>query len=845
MTPTTKASFSCSVSVYDWGAIVATFSRRVAVLALGSATAFIAGIGGPIASAVAADPITAESAPTLTGPANDPGGTTPLKDVVLDWTPVEHAASYQVQVSPNGDWTNNTVTLPDNGITVNDLYEMPLSLPHASYFWRVRALGSAGGHTAYSSVHTFLRDWVAPITMLTTPSSADPSLSWAPVPDASLYRVRFGTKADFTGTNFTCFTTATSFTPYAVTSATDSAPGGCFDEGQLTDGKDYFWELIAYDDSSAAAITADTANDSNWECAETIPECDAAIQYGGSFTFQSAKTGSQSGASVTGLKTSWHTASTTNDCTGGTCPVTPTFSWDPVAGANFYRVHVYRDPYFSNTYRVFTTSRPELTPRGAFFDAQAGTPYFWTVEAGWCRSTSTDNQCSQSTAGTSPKSPSCADSTNATPAPSIAPDGLAPTTMSAGDAQTITLDGANFAPSACVQASDGAGLISNINVVSSSQITFDYVAPDSEQGVTFTVVNPDGGTSNASPTLAVSGNFDKTVYWAASGVAAFQKQSDSVSLAQPAAGTTTNARSVTFSWSDFQATGGAGAQEARNYRLQVATDADFENVVWDVNSIDMTRYTNPTALLRDGHWYWRVQPIDGSGNDLTWSSARQFTKDSTPPVFTLTDSSPVAVTAPLHVSVNDAALQGAVSQSSLHVVPVVGGGSPVSGKWLQVAANKWTFAPSGALVPGQSYALSVVPGTISDQSGNDAITSSRTVRTSGRADDNNKAWHYGSGWKQVSASGALGGTFHRGIKGATATLHVVGKTLSVYACKAPHSGRLSIKVDGTTRAAPSLAQSFTKCGLLVYRGAVTTNAAHTVRITAARGPVELDRVNIS
>jgi len=823
---------------------VATFVRRFSTFAVLAICA--AGVQPLVAgTASAADPVSAEAAPILVAPSNDPNGTARLKDVVLDWTPVEHAASYQVQVSPNGDWTNNTVTLPNDGITVNDLYELPVSLPHTSYFWRVRALGSAGGHTAYSAVRTFLRDWDAPITMLTTPSSADPSLSWAPVPDASVYRIRFGTKRDMTGTNFTCSTTATSFTPYALKSVSEPAPGSCFDESQLTDGKTYFWELIAYDDSSASSVLADTANDPTWECATTLPECDADIESGSSFTFVSAKAGAQSGTAVTGLKTSWHTAVANHDCTAATCPVTPTFSWDAVAGANFYRVHVYRDPMFSNTYRVYTTSRPELTPRGTFFDAQAGTPYYWTVEAGSCRTNSTDNQCSTKTPGTELKSPSCPASTNATPAPSIDAGGLTPTTMSAGDLQTLTIDGANFAPNACVKADKDAGLISNIDVLSANQVTFDYIAPDSEQGVTFTVVNPDGGTSNTSPTLAVSGEFDQTDFWAASAVATFQKQSGSVTLGQPAGNSTTNNRSVTFGWSDFQATGGAAALDARNYRLQVARDADFDDVVWDFDAIDMTRFTNPTALLGDGHWYWRVQPIDGSGNHLTWSSVRQFNKDSTPPVFKLTDASGIAVTAPLHVTVNDAALQGTVSQSTLHVVPVVGGGGPVAGKWLQVAANKWTFTPSGALVPGQSYALSVVPSTLRDQAGSDAIASSRTVRTSGRAEDTNRAWHYGAGWKQVSASGALGGTFHRGAKSATATVSVVGKTVSVYACKAPHSGKLTIQVDGVTRAAPSLSQSFTKCGLLVYRGAVTAGNAHTLRVTATGGPVELDRAAIS
>jgi hypothetical protein len=136
-------------------------------------------------------------------------------------------------------------------------------------------------------------------------------------------------------------------------------------------------------------------------------------------------------------------------------------------------------------------------------------------------------------------------------------------------------------------------------------------------------------------------------------------------------------------------------------------------------------------------------------------------------------------------------------------------------------------------------------GLITDQAGNVAVVSNRTLTASGRADDNSRVWHYSTGWRQVAASGALGGTYHHGAKGATATVHVVGSKLSVYACKAPHSGSMSIRVDGTRVALVSLAQSFTKCGLLVYRGGLTTSKVHTVTIAASRGPIDLDRVNAS
>ena len=711
----------------------------------------LVGIAGPVASATAADPITTQAPPTLTAPADN--SSTAIKDVVLKWTAVTYATAYQVQLTPNGDFTNNQVTLPNNGKTVGTTYELPLSVPHDEYFWRVRAL-DANGSTDWSAVHSFLKDWSNGITILKAPTGTDPSISWTPDPEASLYRVRVSTEAGFptdAAKTGTCYTANTSWTPYTLQSSKENLNGDCMKATDMADGKTYFWEVTAWDDSTASPVDADNAPDPAWECATAEPECDTAtVGALGTFTYAVPTAGSPSGA-PTGLATTWHTASLPGtDCTGGTCPVTPTFSWNPVAGANFYRVAIYHDPLLSNVYRVYDTQWPSLTPRDALFDAQAGHGYYWTVEAGTCTNSPTDQTC-----------------------------------------DTPILTGGT---------SGG------------------------------------GGGGGGTPTRVVVGT---------SSVAQFAKNSGSVPLSKPNNGSVVTDRGVTFQWGDYLSNGGQDAYDARNYRVQVATDADFSNVLFDVDDVDMTQWTNASSALGDGLYYWHVQPIDESGNHLQWSATRSFSKDSTPPVFKLTDASPIGVTSPLHVSVNDSALQGTVSGSTLHVIPVVGGGSPIAGKWSQTAANRWTFTPNGVLVPGQSYALAVVPGTITDQAGNDAIASSRTVRTSGRAEDNNKAWHYGSGWKQVSASGAMGGTFHRGVRGASAVVSVVGKTLSVYACKAPHSGRLSIKVDGTKVAAPSLAQSFTKCGLLVYRNTVSTTKVHTVRVTAAGGPVELDRVSIS
>jgi hypothetical protein len=829
---------------------VSSVLRRAALFAGAVCASMVAAMAtAPLAQAAAV--ISSEAAPTLTGPADS--ATAALKDVVLTWTNnAAQATKFQVQVSPNGDWTNNTVTLPNSGVTVNDLYEMPLSLPHANYYWRVRALDNNGNHTSWSAVRTFLREWRVPLTILRAPAAddTDVSLAWAPVAKASLYRVRLSTEPDFSGSEtYVCWTQATTFTPYTV-DVSEALKGDCFSESDLTDGTQYYWEVVAYDDSVAPVLSADTAPNPAWECAQAQPECDSAIAGSSDvFTFHSLRADVHSATTVSGLATTWHAATLPGtDCTGGTCPVTPTFSWAPVSGANYYRVHIWRvDPaiYGDNTYRVYKTAQTTFTPRDSFFDAQAGTPYWWTVEAGWCRNSSTDPQCSKPAAGSLPTSPSCHESNSQAPSPpSIDTDGLTPTSMTAGDAQTITLNGSGFAAGACVKSS-GGGLISNINDVSGTQITFDYVAPDSPTSVTFNVVNPDGGTSNASPNLTVTGQFKKVVWWAASTAAAtFEKQSGTVTLNQPADGSSINNRSVTFSWNDFEATGGANAFDARNYRLQVSRDGNFDTVNWDTDAVDLTRFTNPDALLPDGTWYWRVAPVDESNLLLAWSATHSFTKDTMAPVFSFTDTKRVPTRGPLHVSVNDSSLKGVVSQSTLHVLPVVGGGSAVGGSWIKTSTTTWRFTPNAPLVPGQSYRLAVVGG-LADSAGNAAVASNTVDRATGHVDDKDAAWHFSSGWKRISSSSASGGTFSRGVGGSTATVRVVGSTVVVYGCKAPHLGHMRVSIDGVTKVSPSMAQSFTSCGVVVWKGSISSTGVHTLKVTAVKGSVDLDRAVVS
>jgi hypothetical protein len=784
-------------------------------------------------------------APVLTAPADSTS--TPLKDVVLKWQPVAGASQYQVQVSPNGAWTNNTVGLPGNGKTVTNLFEVPISLPHDSYFWRVRAdVGGVWG--PFSAPRQFLREWEAAVSILKQPTSADPTITWAPVTDASEYAVTFSTHQNFPESDSeSCFTNNTSFTPYDLETTVEKASGSCFGQDVLSNGKSYFWRVIPLDDSTAPPVTADSIPDTAFECGQAQPECDATWYVSPtSFVFQAtaADTTPPAGfpAMVTGLTTTWHTTSATGTpCDSTTaCPTTPTFSWDPVAHANYYQVAVARDPDFSNIYRVYNTAWPELTPRDSFFDAQAGHAFYWRVSAGTCENSAGDKTCAQP-AGAGPAASCPTGSGTSNPAISAVsasptqPDGA----VLGGTQVTVTLTGSNFAATPCVEGG-GGGTISNVVFVSSTKVTFDYDAPTGGGKVTFDVVNPDGSRSQPSPELTVDpGN--RVVFYEQSAIQSFDKASGAVSLSAPANNATAHGRSITFSWRDYQANGSQGSYDARNYELQVSRSSSFSSTVIDKKDIDLTQYTDPSAVFSDGSYFWRVAAIDESDHVLTWSAARQVTVDATGPSVRFLTKSGVGLRGPLVIRFSDnisgvnastvrVVLRG---QSAAHAVAgrLALGGSP----------RTYVFTPKHPLITGGTYVLNLSPSLV-DANGNPAVVTGGGVRTTTVASDNSPGWSFSSGWHKHAASGALSGSYKSASAGHSATLQVVGTTAKLYACKGPHMGSIRVTVGGHSTTV-SEHQSFTRCGQVVWHKSLL-QGPQTIRVAVVRGEGNLDEVRV-
>jgi hypothetical protein len=197
----------------------------------------------------------------------------------------------------------------------------------------------------------------------------------------------------------------------------------------------------------------------------------------------------------------------------------------------------------------------------------------------------------------------------------------------------------------------------------------------------------------------------------------------------------------------------------------------------------------------------------------------------------------------VHIAVNETGVTNGVNGRTLRVVSATSGAA-VPGSLSQTGPTTWTFNPSGFLVTGDRYTLSV-SGSIRDLNGNLATVAGSPVRVSTTADSANGAVHYSSGWVTHKSTNAIGSSYREGSRGASLSVLVAGSKVLVYGCKGPGFHSLAVQIDGVTRATASETQSFTKCGVLLYSAAVTTAHVHTVRLVASGGPAAFDAVKVS
>lgn len=90
------------------------------------------------------------------------------------------------------------------------------------------------------------------------------------------------------------------------------------------------------------------------------------------------------------------------------------------------------------------------------------------------------------------------------------------------------------------------------------------------------------------------------------------------SLSAPSNGATCFSMTGTLDWSDV-------FPPVCNYRLQIATDQNFTNIVRNIAGINVSQYVlSANELAYNTQYYWRVKATNFVGESASWSSVRNF-----------------------------------------------------------------------------------------------------------------------------------------------------------------------------------------------------------------------------
>ena len=557
------------------------------------------------------------AAPTLAAP--DDGATIsyPQDPFALSWSAVPGAARYLVRIGT--DPTLASLVLPGGGIeTQATTFTLlgPLA-PGKTYYWGITPIDAAGNHGEPSAVRSFTWLWPsgtepAVLDVAAEPEIYDHRFEWDPVPGAAGYEVEVSSSSDFAPGSRACCpvnsstgltTIGTSYSPAVV----------------LQNNNRYYWRVRAIDANGNAGV---------WNLGpEFLKAFDVAPP------------------SIENLRLSEGTSADADVQT-----TTPVVLWDAVPGASSYEVEVTRfleGCQWTATQEHWrsTTASTAWTPLGWGWNRQK--PYQTTM--GVANDTPSlvagHSYCVRVTALDRPSDGSATIRSSETYLPDENTPAFTWLGPPAGDACSPSC--ANGAPGH----DDYVLPLRGATVASVPVFRWRALAG---YGSYFVIVAKDEDFTNVVdyaftriPAYAPRGSSgprtyaDETTlyYWAVlpatgtdgSGVitaprfsvpASFHKESQPPTLLEPAAGAALSGPPV-FHW--------LPAPGARRYRVEIASDPSFTNVVDSVVT-DSTSYTSSATYPADAtlHWRVRVDAEDSASPSgtvaLRWSAPRTFSK---------------------------------------------------------------------------------------------------------------------------------------------------------------------------------------------------------------------------
>jgi hypothetical protein len=621
--------------------------------------------------------------PTLTSPPNNNETGSAIEQVEFVWSAVAGAAFYDLQVSPNDQFTG---ALTVNGVALRGTrFSPPVTLDAGAYYWRVRTRTTNNAVGDWSDVSTFYRAWPAPdagpnhrVTLL-APSNANfnvgvVTFAWTPVRLASLYEINMGTDQNFSPSTFSvCQTQQTTYTPinscrpspgivyywrvkpldgpnpvnglfsatssfmYFPTIPTMSSPAN---GASLTGPVRLQWNSVA--NISRWKVTVLRANGTTAETAltyarEYVPQ--TLVPAEGPFKWFVQTVENNGIAGIIPSSGSFRSfsftpplseASPPNPLTlPGTAGVhVPNLTWVPVTDATSYEL--WTAPFGSS---VFTQLENAISVNSFTYpDDQVGVgTWSYFIRANFAAAPSVDGSVSTfvvsqmaSTVLTGPAH--CTDNTSC-PVESVTPTFTWTWDPNATEYIFYTATDPNFT-----------------NITSTiTDIHFPTYRP------TTSFADAQAGQATywyARPCYGVHCGQQPSVFAGLNPpIRAFRKKSAPVVLLSPPDVTAVAdpkpsiANQITFTWQDYLATNlvadPPSELEARNYKVEISTTADMQSLVHTSALVDQTTYTLYSSTLPEGPLFWHVQAFDQQSNALTFSETWEVVKAS-PKVVPLT-----------------------------------------------------------------------------------------------------------------------------------------------------------------------------------------------------------------
>lgn len=520
-------------------------------------------------------------------------------DVVLDWTPVPGAKTYDLQVSTDAEFKQ--VVLQRTGVT-STRHTPAVTLDNDEYYWRVRAVDASKRVGNWSTDELgapwrFRRAWPDQPTLVHPVGTLDPArpffYQWEPIERASRYRVHLQSAG---GVDLCTVSTV------HTTLAADGS-----DECRPTTAGTYRWKVEGLDDSGAAStdVIGQTALEFQYTPPPTPGPPDGPLSVSDVQGHRVALTGT---TALYGPSTGVCSDAGADPCSG--LRQTPVLAWDPVPGAAVYRVTIANDAELTNRvpgYDNVVVRQPMWTPPlgKTLPDNQAGAAYFWVVRP--CLSTDPLSCAPEAHAGHSFAKHTVAPALAGPEPGAVVSDDV---TLSWGSALAairdpasaplpdLTTPGTMEAQSYTVQTALDPGFVSQLEVATVDQTSFTSWATTYPEGTVYWRVRANDGAGTNSTVWSETRSFTKR-------------------SPVPAPVTPVNGEALglgyTLSWQPLAF--------AASYDVEVYAGPER---VAEANSIYSSwSPSTPFPASADGY-HWRVRRVDAKGRQGEWSPLQAF-----------------------------------------------------------------------------------------------------------------------------------------------------------------------------------------------------------------------------